>query len=246
MSRFTEQVTIVEIRKRAEQGVTLPFYCRGSDNHWYWVKGNCAGKRALCCEWVAGRIAREFGLPIPPFAKVMVPSDLIEYSAMENIADLGFGWCFGSRNVQDASEFSMSNIPSVDDGTKLKLLIFDWWVQNEDRTLGPMGGNVNLLWTAADSAVHVIDHNIAFESDFHIDRFMANHVFSPYLQELCSLFTLEIAKCMKDIAGHVRGFWEELPEEWTEEAVLSPAFSFDILNTMVNRFGNVASVFGAQ
>ena len=51
------------IRRGKEQGVTRPFRCRGENGKWYWVKGNYAGKVALCSEWIAGRLAQAFGLP---------------------------------------------------------------------------------------------------------------------------------------------------------------------------------------
>jgi hypothetical protein len=246
MSRQTEPITIVEIRKRAEQGVTLPFYCRGDDDKWYWVKGNRAGKRALCCEWLAGRIGKAFNLPIPPFAQVLVPQEIIDYSAMNDIRDLGAGLCFGSQNVPDASEFTMANISSVDDAFKLRLLIFDWWIKNGDRTLGPQGGNVNLLWTPADSSVHVIDHNIAFDDDLDVDRFNADHVFAGNLEDLRSMFTLEMQDKMREIAAQIEDFWNELPEAWTEEGVLPTAFSLNKIKNVIVRFSEVSSLFGGE
>jgi len=37
------------------------------------VKGAKAGNEALCAEWIAGRLGRLMGLPIPDFAQVVVP-----------------------------------------------------------------------------------------------------------------------------------------------------------------------------
>ena len=54
-----QSTTIVEIKRRAEQGRTRPFLCRGDDDKWYWVKGNGAGKASLCREWLAGELTRE-------------------------------------------------------------------------------------------------------------------------------------------------------------------------------------------
>lgn len=76
---MSSEITIVEIKRRAEQGVTRPFLCRGDDERWYWVKGNGAGRLALCREWIAGRIAQLMDLPIPPFEQVYVPHEIIDF-----------------------------------------------------------------------------------------------------------------------------------------------------------------------
>lgn len=246
MTRQGDQITIVEIRKRSEQGVTLPFYCKGDDHKWYWVKGNLAGKRALCCEWLAGRIGQALGLPIPPFTQVMITEKIIEYSSMEKIAELGSGFCFGSQHVQEADEFSVANIASVDQNLRDRILAFDWWIQNGDRILGPQGGNVNLLWTASDAKVHVIDHNVAFNNEFNVEEFKSNHVFSADLRNLRSSFALDIEDRMRNIVARLQEFWEELPEKWIEDATLSPGFCFDTVKGMLERVRNLQSLFGGQ
>lgn len=246
MKRQGDHVTIVEIRKRAEQGITLPFYCKGDDHNWYWVKGNLAGKRALCCEWLAGKIGQALGLPIPPIAQVMITKKIIEYSAMEGIAELGSGLCFGSQHVQNADEFSVANIALVDQDLRNKILTFDWWIQNGDRILGPQGGNVNLLWTAIDAKVHVIDHNVSFNNEFAIEEFKSNHVFSADLPDLRSSFDLEFEGRMRNIVARFQEFWEELPEKWVEDATLSPDFSFDTVKSMLERARDLQSLFGGK
>ena len=74
---MTSEITIMEIKRRSEQGVTRPFLCRGDDGRWYWVKGNGAGKLALCREWIAGRIAQLMGLPIPSGWKTLKKHTLL-------------------------------------------------------------------------------------------------------------------------------------------------------------------------
>lgn len=239
-------VTIIEIRRRAEQGITLPFYCRGNDHKWYWVKGNLAGKRALCCEWLAGRIGQALGLYVPPFAQVIVPRKLIEFSTMEGISDLGAGVCFGSEHVQNASEFTLTNLDSVDQELQRRLLVFDWWIQNEDRILGPHGGNVNLLWSVQEPNLHVIDHNISFSDTFDMDRFRKNHVFAANLADWHSSFALALAPIMADILARLKEYWEEFPEEWVEAETLSSTFSFDRVKAVLERFTGPESIFGGQ
>jgi hypothetical protein len=57
------------------------------------------------------------------------------------------------------------------------LLVFDWWVENADRSLSPHGGNPNLLWRASENKLLVIDHNLAFDADFDEASFFTTHVF---------------------------------------------------------------------
>jgi hypothetical protein len=181
---MTSEITIMEIKRRSEQGVTRPFLCRGDDGHWYWVKGNGAGKLALCREWIAGRIAQLMGLPIPPFAQVNVPQDLIGYSAIEGCEELGAGLAFGSEHVEGACDLAFSQIESVPKEVRLRTLLFDWLVQNGDRTLGEAGGNVNLLWVERDLKAYIIDHNLAFDAGFTLQT----HIPHPFLSNTRELF----------------------------------------------------------
>ena len=71
-------IQIIEILGRSEQGMTRPFICRGEDNNIYFVKGVGAGRRSQVCEWLAGNLALELGLPIAPFRIVDVPFALAE------------------------------------------------------------------------------------------------------------------------------------------------------------------------
>jgi len=67
-------VTIVEIVRRSDQGITRPFLCVGSDGRRYYVKGHGAGRRSLIAEWLAGRAGKLLDLPIPDFALAEIPS----------------------------------------------------------------------------------------------------------------------------------------------------------------------------
>src|SRR6266853_1328908 len=94
-------IRITEVITRSTQGITRPFLCRGDDDLLYYVKGNFAGRKALCAEWIAGRIGQRLGLPIPPFANVSIPDEIILYSAREDIRDLGAGIGFGSQKIEN-------------------------------------------------------------------------------------------------------------------------------------------------
>ena len=87
------------------------------------------------------------GLPIPEIAIAEVPATLVRFSAMPDIADLGVGPAFASQAVEDAQELAFAALSRVPEQLRLQVLLFDWWVHNEDRTLNEYGGNPNLLWS---------------------------------------------------------------------------------------------------
>ncbi|WP_300750672.1 HipA family kinase, partial [Janthinobacterium sp.] len=58
------------------------------------------------------------------------------------------------------------------------VLVFDWWLHNEDRHLTERGGNPNLLWDIQSSELVIIDHNQAFDRNFNPANFLNTHVFA--------------------------------------------------------------------
>lgn len=208
------RLQVVEVMHRSEQGITRPFLCRASDGQIYWVKGRGAGRRALCCEWIAGRIGQLLQLPVPALAVLEVPRAMIELSAQEGLADLGAGPVFGSLDVVGAQEISLREIDKVSADLRLRLLAFDWWIKNADRTLGERGGNPNLLWTVTDAQpLRVIDHNVAFDRSFVADTFFASHIFGEARSQPREA-VLAVHSRLADSADAVRNLWDELPEEW--------------------------------
>lgn len=230
-------VTIVQVLRRAEQGVTRPFLCVGDDGKLYWAKGNLAGKASLCYEWLAGRVAQDFDLPIPPFAQATVPPDLVKYSAALDIADLGAGVVFASEHAPGAEEFTLANMRHVPAALRRRILVFDWLVQNHDRTLGECGGNVNILFLPQPSDIRIIDHNIAFDPEFDLHRFRHDHVFRAELDAWSPDFDLDIHARVAHIARRFGDYFAELPAEWLESASLLPAFSLDRLMAIIGRLG---------
>ncbi|VAW81982.1 hypothetical protein MNBD_GAMMA13-2163 [hydrothermal vent metagenome] len=76
-------VQIVEVLGRSTQGITRLFIYRGEDENTYFVKGTGAGRRSQVCEWIAGNLATELGLPIAPFEIVDVPVELVEIDSQQ-------------------------------------------------------------------------------------------------------------------------------------------------------------------
>jgi hypothetical protein len=209
------KVQIVGVSSRSTQGITRPFLCKGENGLTYFVKGSGAGRRALICEWVAGRIGQDFGLPVPPFVQASVNSDLIRFSAREDINDLGEGTGFGSQIIENVDELPYLYIDQVAPELRAKVLLFDWWICNGDRTLTEEGGNVNLLWTHRDQRLHVIDHNLAFDEQT-MTGFWDQHVFRDSARDWNDEFKIRMTSLMRRVAARIPDYWREMPAEWTE------------------------------
>ncbi|MEI9982629.1 MAG: HipA family kinase [Aliidongia sp.] len=210
-------VEIEEVLERSKQGRTRPFRCRGDDGRIYFVKGRGAGRRSQLREWIAGHIAQQLRLPIPPFEIVTVPSALLRLDLPHlELRDLGVGPAFGSLEMPNATDLLVGDLARVPPDLRRRVLLFDWWIRNDDRTLTELGGNPNLLWVAQRRELVVIDHNLAFCETFDPIAFMQLHVFAA-----------ERAAMWDDLAE--RAFWEQecagalsefdracdnAPEEW--------------------------------
>ncbi|MCB4360702.1 HipA family kinase [Quatrionicoccus australiensis] len=179
-------VVIEEILRRSEQGVTRPFVCRGDDGVLYYAKGKGAGRRSQICEWVAAQLATAFGLPIAEYALAEVPIELVDAQIFPEINDLGCGIVFASRELSHPQELTVTTRNLVSPEHATDILVFDWWVHNEDRHLTERGGNPNLLWDMQAGGLVVIDHNQAFDPDFNIENFLASHVFADHWNQVFS------------------------------------------------------------
>lgn len=177
-------VQITEVLRRSEQGVTLPFICRGEDDHTYFVKGKGAGRYSLIAEYICGRLARAFGLPVADFEVVEVPETLIRASLLPEIAELGAGLAFGSKALRHVQELRHHQLRTISPQTCKDVLVFDWWIRNQDRTLSARGGNPNLLWDQTEKQLVVIDHNVAFDASFSPQLFADNHIFAGFIPQV--------------------------------------------------------------
>ncbi len=163
-------IIAIEGRTREGNGVSRPFRCIGENDAEYFVKLKNIGWNHLVKEWIAGRLAQEMGLHAAEIAQVRIPRALVAGNA-ELERDLGHGIGFGSRRVEPAERLAMAFIPDDPDGRLSRILLFDWWVQNSDRSLTETGGNPNLLWQIDPGRVVVFDHDNAFDEDFDSTHF---------------------------------------------------------------------------
>ncbi|MCT9017115.1 hypothetical protein N6G05_26550 [Cupriavidus gilardii] len=175
-------VEIVEVLRRAAQGVTCPFYCRGDDGKFYYVKGKHAGRRSQICEWIAGGLAKQLGLPIAPFRAAYISEELVD-CLQDDWQELGAGIVFASEALPHALEIAWPNVASIPVDVRSDILVFDRWVRNADRNLTQLGGNPNVLWTPSSDVV-IIDHNQAFDEAFDFPQFLRMHIFAQCWDEV--------------------------------------------------------------
>lgn len=209
-------VRIVEIIGRSTQGITLPFLCRGDDGLLYYVKGHGAGRSALIAEWIAGSLGKHLGLPIPDFKQATIPKELITFSARDDISELGAGTAFASQKVENADELTYLFIEQIDTALRAKILLFDWWVANGDRTLSEDGGNPNILWVHRDQNPYVIDHNNAFDETALAD-FWSHHIFAASRSAWTKTFRQDTERLMRTALTGFDQWWKDMPPEWTDD-----------------------------
>lgn len=208
---------ITEVIRRVEQGVTRPFLCRASDGQQYYVKSpDSAGREALCREWLGARIAEALELPIPNFKRLWVSDELLEGLLTPDHRPLGCGDVFGSQQVMNHQEVTvLDDLSSFAPDKSARILLFDWWIQNADRSLTDAGGNANLIWARDHKVLHVIDHNNAFDHRFNPETFWQTHIFRAHRQQWDRQFRQDMTHQMSLIIEKLDQFWSELPETWT-------------------------------
>lgn len=168
----SKELQVVEILGRTEQGMQEPFKCIATDGHLYYVKGRQTNRASLCHEWICGHLGKELGLPLPPFELLHVPQVLVDELPV-GWKVLGEGMAFGSRQHSGCTWLDVAQLQYIPMDLQTKIFAFDWWIQNIDRN----DGNPNLLWSASQRELVVIDHNLAFDPTLTPEAFRQNHIF---------------------------------------------------------------------
>jgi len=158
-----------------EQGRTEPYLCRANDGDEYVVKGNTTQGKGRIVEYICAHIGKAFGLPIPDFEIIEVPEYLLEYDSVYQ-DEIGSGPAFASRYIPQLQEVNLSIIDDIDNTLLQDIFLFDYWIHNEDRTLGDTGGNPNLIFRPVDKQLYVLDHNLAFDEDYTLADMKKLHV----------------------------------------------------------------------
>ena len=238
---------VIEVIERCAENtcVSRPFKVRAEDGHLYFIKGCGPGwtRRELCHELLAARLADAVGLPVAPFELLDVSQAILEYCAVRGIEALRAGPAFGSREV-DSFSLPPVAVKAVPEEMRWKLLLFDWWIQNEDRILGEKGGNVNLLWSSDGDQLTVIDHNNAFDTNFNATAFFENHVFRAERERISEPFLLEQSQEFAKIADRFSELTGDFPDEWTERQETPGDFVPETAIAILSRSVKLPDVFG--
>ncbi len=207
-----DTIEITEILARADEGMTRPFFCGGSDGKQYYVKGNEALRNGLRSEMLAAQIAIDFNLPIPNFKLGYVDEMLIRDSIFKNKQELGCGYVWCSEYVPLTNIFCSLFSNDVPDYLKDKILLYDWFIKNDDRS----DNNPNILWNMENKSIHIIDHNLAFDSGFNISHFWQKHVFRKKPNEIFTdEFQDEYSPLLKLCISKLDTYMSEFPSDWT-------------------------------
>jgi len=191
-------------------------------------------------------VSAALDLPIAGFEVLDVPQVLLEFCAVPGIRDLSAGPAFGSLHVDNTVSLPPVEVSSIPDELRWKILLFDWWTQNEDRILGESGGNVNLLWSPAEKKVTVIDHNNAFDKDFDELKFFRNHVFSEERGKMPETFLLEQKVVFAKMTDRFDELIRDFPDEWTARDDFPGDFISETVCEILRRFDKLSDVFGGQ
>ena len=228
-------VQIVEILGPSDQGRSRPYRCRGEDDAIYYVKGRQTNRASLWNEWICGHLAQRFGLNLPAFEIVDVGEDLLRETPNE-WRDLGAGPAFGSRLYPGAIWMELGLVSMVSKEVQRDVLVFDWWIKNCDR----LNGNTNLLIDAAARKLVVIDHNLAFDTHFSSEEFLAHHVFASHWAGVCSdlVAQAEYSQRMSAALDGLDLACHNAPEEWrwlNAEMDVPASFDLEQVKQTLNR-----------
>lgn len=214
-------IEIQEVLKKANVGYCTPYLCRGSDGEQYYVKAANEGilqHGDLIREWLCAHLGQAWGLPVPQFSLCSISHELFEVLP-DNLRGIGYGVGFASKAVREPIWFESNHMMDIPEVLKRDLLLFDYWVMNMDRT----AQNTNLLLSAPDikqgQELRVIDHNLAFDSEFDAVTFFGvpfGHIFAIEKEGLFNDLALrsELSARMDQALNAYNSAVNALPDEW--------------------------------
>lgn len=146
-----------------------------------------------------------------------VPARLLQETERDDLRDLGAGPVFASACLEGFGELTWREAQAVSEGTKARVLLFDLWVKNADRSLSELGGNPNLLFgpeSSGERRLRVFDFHLSFDPDFETGLFFETHVFGTLLPEWPLAFRQEIEPALETARNRLGKIWATLPREW--------------------------------
>jgi hypothetical protein len=207
---------VTAVLGRAPSGVSIrPFLCEDEHARELFVKPFGSLPSSLISEWLVARMAGEMGLPLPDADLVDVPADLCRAAGH---SDLKPGPAFASVSLgPGAADLQPQDLARIAPVTLAETLVFDAWIRNADRILGPLGGNPNAMMVSPGSRFFLIDHDNAFDPEWepsamhqlHLARRQAAHW-------LDSSHRADWLARARNAFDRFDVFWQELPSEWVE------------------------------
>lgn len=212
------------------EGGSLPAIVEADDNQLYVMKfvGAGQGPKALIAELIAGEIGRALGLRVPEIVFMELDTALARSEPDPEIQDLLKASAgrlnLGLRYLPNAFDFNLLLKPPPDAALASKIVWFDAYVTNVDRT----PRNVNLLmW---DSNLWLIDHGASLY--FHHnwgDDFLSrsqtpfslinNHTLLPFASQLPQANAELRPKLTKSLLTKIVA---QIPDRWLgQEAAFS-------------------------
>ncbi len=193
------------------EGGSLPAIVEGDDDGLYVVKFRGAGQghRALIAELIAGAIGRALGLPVPEIVFVDVDPLLgrsEEDSEIKRLIEASAGTNVGLDYLPGAIGFDIAASRGVDPTLAAKIVWFDAYVSNMDRT--PKNTNL-MVW---HRKLYLIDHGAALY--FH-------HARGDYRARAVSPFPQIRDHVLLRIASDLRDVDEELAARLTPATLAS-------------------------
>lgn len=230
VSGLVPTVELVETGLRTATGFSSgAYYCFGADGRHYYVKSpRQAGALAVVAEWLCACLAQEMEMPAQEGALVRVPETLAACAP----AELGSGVAFGSVALPQAEDLSFGQAVKLPVSVRAEILMFDYWVHNEDRALGPAGGKPNLL-VAKGHPVRMIDHGNAFDPAWDARNFTSGHAFAS-----SAVFWRKAAQRQRWMNRALRcldqvpAFWEAMPRGWHENTYGEPLHHLTLENVL--------------
>ena len=210
---------VTELIQRTVQGMTSPWIAMLDDGQLYYIKGQQALCRGLVIELICAELGVLLNLPVPPYKVAYLDPSLLKYNE-EAFKDFNGEICevFASSKAKEYQEIQYSQIDKVSEIEAKLLFFFDYLIMNEDRTLGPLGGNQNLLFNSQTNEIAVIDHNLGFDINFDFERHKEHHIFSSlwYCPQRNLHLIPELQAKLPGVIKKLRSYVEDIPEEWLE------------------------------
>lgn len=208
---------IIELTGRTETGVSVkPFICMTEKGRKIYLKTAGVLGSSLIAEWLGGRLAELMTLGCADIAIIEVPEMLAKANLKPEWSEFKAGVGFGSYAMPSGyRDLMASDIGRLKEAHLAELFLFDYWIQNLDRIMGPVAGNPNALVSSDLTELIAIDHDNAFDVDFdaqamdkhHIGRSVRHYWRDKHRQESW----LNRARVAISVLDEI---WGELPEEW--------------------------------